>query len=105
MTRHQIKRLQCRLRRSVNGLYHSYMTSVLQGLQGQDKAGEVDRVLATAPVQRCCDHAPATAQPSRPSSVQRELKLRADLGCARVRDRLWQLQHLQIDVSPACAHA
>ena len=101
MTRHQIKRIQCRLRRSVNGLYYSYMTSVLQGLKAQDPAGDVDRVLATVPVQRCRDHESANVQPCRPTSVQRELKVRADLGCARVRERLWQLQHLQIDLSPA----
>ena len=99
MTKRQIQRLQCRLRRGVNGLYYSYLTSMLQNLQAYDHAGDVDRVLATLPVQRCRES--TNAQAIRSTSVQRELKLRADLGCARVRERLWQLQHLQIDLSPA----
>ena len=101
MTKRQIQRLQCRLRRGVNGLYYSYLTSMLQSLQAYDHAGDVDRVLATLPVQPCRSDPSTNEQPSRPTSVQRELKLRADLGCARVRERLWQLQHLQIDLSPA----
>lgn len=101
MTKRQIQRLQCRLRRGVNGLYYRYMTRVLQGLQAHDHAGDVDRVLATLPARHCRNRELTNEQPCRPVSVQRELKLRADLGCARVRERLWQLQHLQIDLSPA----
>ena len=103
MTKRQIKRLQCRLRRSVNSLYYSYMTSVVQSLKAQDQAGEVDRVLAAVPAPLCRDRDVMSELPCRPGSVQRELKRRADLGCARVRERLWQLQHLQIDLSPAGA--
>lgn len=101
MTKRQIQRIQCRLRRSVNGLYYSYLTSVLQGLKAHDEVGDVDRVLATLPVRHCRKPESTNEQPCRPSNVQRELKRRADLGCARVRERLWQLQHLQVDLSPA----
>ncbi len=101
MTKRQFQRLQCRLRRSVNSLYYSYLTSMLRGLQAYDQAGDVDRMLATLPARHCRGYESMHEQPSRPAGVQRELKLRGDFGCARVRERLWQLQHLQIDLSPA----
>ena len=99
MTKRQIQRIQCRLRRSVERLYYSYLTHVLRGLNVLGGANEVDHALASMPAipTRCRDLAVERAK--RSASVQRA-KLRGDLGCARVRERLWQLQHLQIGDQP-----
>lgn len=97
MTKRQFQRIQCRVRRGVNGLYHSYLTGVLHGLRAHDHTGEVDRILAEAPSRRT-GHLPTTnATTRRQNVVQRDLKMRADLSSARMRERLWQLQHLQLD--------
>ena len=99
MTRRQFQRIQCRMRRGVNELYYSYLASVLRGLEALDPAGDIDRALATLPVRRRCES--STEQSRRASVGLRELKQRSDLGCARVREKLWQLQHLQLDLSTA----
>jgi hypothetical protein len=103
MTRRQIQRLQCRLRRGVNELYHGYIAGVLQQLQAQDRTGEIDRALATLPMRNSADQSAACKQPDRSPSTHRQLKLQGDFGCARVRERLWRLQHLPFDLSAAGA--
>ena len=96
MTTRQIRRVQCRIRDSVNGLYESYLAGVVRGLETHDRA--IDRVLATMPAQRPHDGVSTTEPSIGPGTVQRELKRRGDLGCARVREKLWHLQHF--DPSP-----
>jgi hypothetical protein len=103
MTRRQILRLQCRLRRGVNVLYHGYLESVLGELRAHDRSGEINRAIASLPSHRARDHV-ACAPPRDRAIVHRELKLRGDLGCARVREQLWRLQHLPFDL-PAAGQA
>jgi hypothetical protein len=87
MTKRQILKFQNHVRHGVDVLYHSYIASVLRELSRHDQVGAAGSPDAA--------DAPASA-----ISVQREMKRRADLGCARVRERLWQLQHLQLSSSP-----
>jgi hypothetical protein len=103
MTRRQIQKLQCRLRRGVNDLYHGYIAGVLHELQAQDRTGEIDRALATLPGRSTLEQSTACKQPDRHPATHRELKLQGDLGCARVRERLWRLQHVPFDLSAAGA--
>jgi hypothetical protein len=86
------------VRRSVDGLYHSYIACVLRELNMHDQIGDVDRVLASASAQSDRAREPAN-EPTGAIIAPRELKLRADLGCARVRERLWQLQHVQLNAA------
>jgi hypothetical protein len=101
MTRRQIQRLQCWLRHGVNQLYYGYLASVLHDLRVHDRTGEIDRALATLPCNRVRNQPTAPAAPGDRTKVHRELKLRGDLGCARVREQLWRLQHLPFDLSAA----
>jgi hypothetical protein len=98
MTRRQIQRFQCRVRRSVDGLYHSYIACVLRELNMHDQIGDVDRALASVPAQgnRACKPA---KEPTSAIIVPHELKRHADLGCARARERLWQLQHVELSAA------
>jgi len=98
MTRRQIQRLQCRLRRGLNGLYHGYLASVLHELLAHDRSGEINRALASLADLRVANQI-ARAKPRNRSMVQRDLKQRGDFGCARVREQLWRLQHLPLDLS------
>jgi hypothetical protein len=95
MTKRQIQKIQCRVRRGVNRLYGSYLTSVLQRMKPHDRAGEIDQALAA--VSHSHRRQSATPRACRPVSPHREMKLRADLSSARLRERLWQVQHLQLD--------
>lgn len=97
MTKRQLRRLQCRARRGVNRLYHGYLAGVLRGMESRDRA--LVGVLASLPAPRSRSRVSATEPKSH--MVYRELKRRGDLGCARVREQLWQLQHLHIGPSPA----
>jgi hypothetical protein len=101
MTRRQIQKLQCRLRRGVNALYHGYIVSLLLQLQAHDRSGEIDRALAAMPRCGTFERSAACKQPDRPT--HRELKRQGDFGCARVREQLWRLQHLPFDLSAAGA--
>jgi hypothetical protein len=98
MTRRHILRLQCRLRRSVDGLYHHYLESVLLELLTHDHAGEISRAIADLPAHRGANRVACT-KPRERTTVQ--LKLHGDFGCARVREQLWRLQHLPSDLATA----
>lgn len=97
MTRRQILKLQCRLRRGLNQLYLGYLESVLRELP-HDRSGEINRAIAALPVHRERTQIACT-KPRERTTVQ--LKLRGDLGCARVREQLWRLQHLPFDLAAA----
>ena len=92
MTRREILKLQCRLRRGVNRLYHRYLESVLREL-GADDHANVGHATANVAAHRA-RHQPAYAKPRDRAVAARQLKLRGDLGCARVREQLWRLQHV-----------
>jgi len=94
MTKRQIQKIQCRVRRGVNGLYRSYLTSMLHGMRPFDRAGDVEQALV-AMLPR------AEATPL--TTAHREMKRRADRSSARLRERLWRVQHLQLDLC-ATAH-
>jgi hypothetical protein len=96
MIRRHILRLQCRLRRSVERLYHRYLESVLHELQPLDRSGEISRAIASLPAHRDRVEAACT-KPREGAAVL--LMLGGDLGCARVRERLWRLQHLPFDLA------
>jgi hypothetical protein len=93
MTKRQIQKIQCRVRRSVNGLYRSYLTSMLHGMRPYDRTGDVEQSLASV--------VPRTYA-VRSTTTHCKMKLRADLSSACLRERLWQVQHLQLDL---CATA
>jgi hypothetical protein len=95
MTKRQIQKIQCRVRRGVNKLYGSYLTSVLHSMKPHDRAGEIDQALATVSPSRL--RPSATPRACHPVTAHREMKLRADLSSARLRERLWRVQHLQLD--------
>jgi hypothetical protein len=102
MTRRQILKLQCRLRRGVNRLYHGYLESVLNELRPHDRSGEISQVIASLPAYRD-HHQIACAKPRERTIVQ--LKLRGDLGCARVREQLWRLPHVPFELAAAAQSA
>ena len=93
MTKRQIQKIQCRVRRGVNGLYRNYLTSMLHGMRHCDRDGDVEQALAVVLPRTRVDLLGA---------AHREMKLRADLSSARLRERLWRVQHLQLDL---CATA
>ena len=98
MIRRQILRLQCRLRRGLNTLYLGYIESVLRELHPHELGGEISRAIADLPAHR--DRAQITSVKPRERTTA-QLKLRGDLGCARVREQLWRLQHLSFDLAAA----
>jgi len=98
MFKRQIRRFQCQLRHGANRLYHGYIASILRGLEAQTPVDAVDVVLEPSPVRNRC-HANAINAPLSPP-LARKLKLHGDFGCAKVREQLWQLQHLHQHPSP-----
>ena len=95
MTRRQIQKIQCRVSRGVNRLYRSYLISVLNDMKPHDRAGEVDRAIAA--VALSC-RSRETRELHVGLAAHRDIKLRADLSSARLRERLWQVQHPQLDL-------
>ena len=93
MTKRQIQKIQCRVRRGVNGLFRSYLTGMMHGMQPFDRTGGVEQSLASV--------LPRTYAVG-PTTAHCKMKRRADLSSARLRERLWQVQHLQLDL---CATA
>lgn len=98
MTRRQILRLQYRLRRGVDQLYHGYLASVLRDLRPHVRPDDISSAIASLPAHRSRDQV-ACARRRERATVQ--LKLRGDLGCALVREQLWRLQHLPFAGQPA----
>src|SRR5262249_18969211 len=98
MTKRKILRLQCRLRRGVDRLYHGYIESVLRELCPHDRPGEISRAIASRTAHRDRNQLTRTKPRERTAA---QLKLRGDLGCARVREQLWRLQYLPFDPSTA----
>lgn len=93
MTKRQIQKIQCRVRRGVTKLYRGYLTSMMHGMQPFDRTGDVEQSLASV--------RPRTYAAG-PTMAHCKMKRRADLSSARLRERLWRVQHLQLDL---CATA
>lgn len=96
MTKRQIARVQCRLRRSLNQLYHGYLNCVLQQMQACDQTGDVKRALATMAGPDHHRHQAVSAA-LRHAISHREVKMLADRRCAHLRERLWRQQHLHFE--------